>query len=164
MGIAEQMVNMIAPGSPYRTFNPPASTTLGAYLQTRCERHKEHSFWQDNAVWLQNPNPISESRRQERQTSEVYVNESSKNRKCVPSGAIEALTPQDIDKENARDKLNPVLPRHPGSMLPQDDPEHTVRILRPAKCGATPQAGVYHLSEILKCWRTGAREAVPERT
>lgn len=39
--------------------------------------------------------------------------------------AIEALTPQDIDKENARDKLNPVYKVGAGSMLPQDDPEHT---------------------------------------
>lgn len=32
--------------------------------------------------------------------------------------AIEALTPQDIDKENARDKLNPVYKVGAGDMLP----------------------------------------------
>jgi hypothetical protein len=52
--------------------------------------------------------------------------------------AIEALTPQDIDKENARDKLNPVYKVGAGSMLPGMTRNIPVRILRLAKCGATP--------------------------
>ncbi len=52
--------------------------------------------------------------------------------------AIEALTPQDIDKENARDKLNPVYKVGAGTMLPWMTRIIPVRMLRLAKCGATP--------------------------
>ena len=79
--------------------------------------------------------------------------------------AIEALTPQDIDKENARDKLNPVYKVGAGSMLPWDDPEHTRKDIAPGKVWRySAQAGVYHLSEISKMLedKIGAHEAVPE--
>lgn len=79
--------------------------------------------------------------------------------------AIEALTPQDIDKENARDKLNPVYKVGAGSMLPWDDPEHTRKDIAPGKVWRySAQAGVYHLSVITKMLedKIGAHEAVPE--
>lgn len=79
--------------------------------------------------------------------------------------AIEALTPQDIDKENARDKLNPVYKVGAGSMLPWDDPEHTRKDVAPGKVWRySAQAGVYHLSVISKMLedKIGAHEAVPE--
>ncbi|TWV25218.1 hypothetical protein FQU58_00065, partial [Klebsiella pneumoniae] len=65
--------------------------------------------------------------------------------------AIEALTPQDIDKENARDKLNPVYKVGAGTMLPWDDPDHTRKDVAPGKVWRySAQAGVYHLSVITK--------------
>ncbi len=98
------------------------------------------------------------------QTGEVYVNESSIKPKCVLFWrAIEALTPQDIDKEDAHDKLNPVYKVGAGSMLPG-----ITATYRQGCCAwqsvAAAQAGVYHLSVISEMLedKIGAHEAVPE--
>ncbi len=69
------------------------------------------------------------------------MNESSIKPKMCSSSGEPLKPPQDIDKENARDKLNPVYKVGAGSMLPQDDPEHTRKDIAPAKCGATLRRG-----------------------
>ncbi|WP_228711577.1 hypothetical protein [Klebsiella pneumoniae] len=74
---------------------------------------------------------------------------------------IEALTPQDIDKEMRQ--TNPVYKVGAGSMLP-DDPEHTRKDIAPAKCGATPlRRGLSSERDFQMLEdKIGAHEAVPE--
>ena len=60
MGIAEQMVNMIHAGSPYRTLILLHLTTCKAYLADRDVNDTKKNILAAGqcTVWLQNPRPL----------------------------------------------------------------------------------------------------------
>ncbi|HIG5938801.1 DEAD/DEAH box helicase [Klebsiella pneumoniae] len=80
--------------------------------------------------------------------------------------AIEALAPQNIDKANERDMLNPVYKTGAGGMLPWDAPQHRRKTPEPGKSWRySAQAGVYHLNVITSMLedKIGAHEEIAEK-
>lgn len=62
-------------------------------------------------------------------------------------GAVEALTPQKLDKANPEDKQKPAYAIEPDGVLPWNDPKHTCKAIPSGKVWRyTIQCGIYDIS------------------